>query len=71
MSSAYHLQIDRMTKRVNYIIEQMLYVCIALRQHDWVSQLPVIECTINLARSETTSFSLFFLSSGHRPGPMI
>lgn len=71
MSSAYHPQSDGLTERANRTIEQMLRQCIAPNQKDWVAKLPAIEFAINLARSETTGYSPFFLNSGRIPRSMI
>ncbi len=71
MSSLYHPETDRLTERANCTIEQMLRQCIGPTQKDWVSKLPVIEFAINLACSETTGYSPFFLNSGHIPRSMI
>ncbi|KIY61552.1 hypothetical protein CYLTODRAFT_362726, partial [Cylindrobasidium torrendii FP15055 ss-10] len=49
----------------------MLRQCIGPNHKDWVSKLPAIEFAINLARSETTGYSPFFLNSGRMPRTMI
>ncbi|KIY65091.1 hypothetical protein CYLTODRAFT_357394, partial [Cylindrobasidium torrendii FP15055 ss-10] len=49
----------------------MLRQCISPNQKDWVSKLPGIEFAINLARSETTGYSPFFLNSGRMPRSLI
>ena len=71
MSSAYHPEMDGSTKRANRTIGQMLQSCIGPTQKDWVSRLPAIEFTINLARSESTGYSLFFLNTRQMPRAMI
>ena len=49
----------------------MLCQCISLNQKDWVSKLPAIDFAINLARSETTSYTPFFLNTSCMPCFMI
>lgn len=43
----------------------------SLTQKDWVTRLPVIELALNMARSDTTGFSPFYLNYGRVPYPMI
>ena len=71
MSSAYHPETDGSTERANRMIGQMLQSCIGLTQKDWVSRLPAIEFAINLAQSESTGYSPFFLNTGRMPRAMI
>jgi len=71
MSSAYHPKTDGSTERANRTIGQMLQSCIGPTQKDWVSKLPAIEFAINMARSESTGYSPFFLNTGRMPRAMI
>ncbi len=71
MSSAYHPQTDGATECANPTITQMLRQCVSANQRDWVLKLPAIEFAMNLARSDTTGFSPFFLNSGQLPQSMI
>ena len=71
MSSAYHPETDGSTEHANRTIGQMLRSCIGPTQKDWVSKLPAIEFAINLARSESTGYSPFFLNTGRMPRAMI
>jgi len=71
MSSAYHPETDGSTERANRTIGQMLRSCIGPTQKDWVTRLPAIEFAINLARSESTGYSPFFLNTGRMPRTMI
>jgi transposase InsO family protein len=71
MSSAYHPETDGSTERANRTIGQMLRSCISPNQRDWVARLPAIEFAINLARSESTGYSPFFLNSGRLPRTLI
>ena len=60
MSSSYHPETDGITERANQTITQMIRQCISPTQKDWMSKLPAIEFAINIARSESTSYSPFF-----------
>ncbi len=71
MSSAYHPQSDGSTEHANRTVTQMIQTCIATNQKDWVLRLPGIEFAINLAKSESTGFSPFFLNSGQTPCALI
>ncbi|TFY69679.1 hypothetical protein EVJ58_g270 [Rhodofomes roseus] len=71
LSSAYHPQSDGSTERANRTITQMLRQCVSPSQKDWVTRLPGIEFALNLARSESTGYALFFLNSGRMPRSMI
>lgn len=71
MSSAYHPQSDGSTERANRTVTQMLRQCIDATQKNWVTKLPAIEFAINLARSESTGYSPFFLNTGRIPRSMI
>jgi hypothetical protein len=50
---------------------QMLRQCVQPDQKDWAEKLPAIEFAMNLARSETTGFSPFFLNYARTPRAMI
>ena len=67
MSLVYHPESDSSMERANYSVMQMLCQCIRLNQRDWASKLPAIEFAINIACSESTGYSPFFLNSGHMP----
>jgi hypothetical protein len=71
MCSAYHAETDGSTERANKTIGQMLRSCIAPNQCDWVARLPAVEFAINLARSESTGYSPFFLNSGRMPRTLV
>lgn len=71
MLSAYHPQTDGLTERANRTVNQMLRQCINGKQSNWVPKLPAIEFAINLARSESTGYTPFFLNYGRMPRSMI
>src|SRR5882724_8038857 len=47
VSTAYHSETNRQTKRVNQILEQYLRVYINYQQDDWVNLLPLAEFAYN------------------------
>ncbi|KAG2052165.1 hypothetical protein BDR06DRAFT_865524, partial [Suillus hirtellus] len=57
--------------QANCTVTQMLRSCIPSNQKDWVSQLPAIKFAINLAQSELTSLSPFFINTGRMPRAMV
>jgi hypothetical protein len=48
LSTAFHLQTNRESERVNQKIEQYLRICGNFQQDDWASLLPIIEFTHNV-----------------------
>jgi transposase InsO family protein len=71
MSSTYHPETDGAIEQANHTVNQMLRSCISPNQQDWVSRLPAIEFTINIATLESTGYSPFFTNYGRMPRPMI
>ena len=71
MSSAYHPETDGSTEHANRTVTQMLRSVISTNQRDWVTRLPAIEFAINLASSEGTGYSPFFMNYGRLPRTMI
>jgi hypothetical protein len=71
MSSAYHPESDGGTERANRTVTQMLRQCIGPKQKDWVAKLPAVKFAMNSARSESTGYAPFFLSTGRMPRSMI
>jgi transposase InsO family protein/Tfp pilus assembly protein PilV len=67
MSTAYHPQTDGLTERYNKVLGAMLRAVVMGEQRDWARKLPMFEFAINLARSETTGFSPFYLNNGRLP----
>ena len=62
---------DGVTEHANKTMMQMLRQCVSLKQKDWVTKLPAIEFTMNLARLSTTGFTPFYLNYGRNPSPII
>ncbi|KAJ3486050.1 hypothetical protein NLI96_g4519 [Meripilus lineatus] len=71
LSSSYHPQTDGATERANRTMTQMLRQCVHPDQKDWVQKLPAIELAMNMARSDTTGFSPFYLNYGRMPRSLI
>ena len=61
--SAYHSQMDGATEHANRTVTQMLCQCMNDKQMDWVGKPLAIEFAINLAQSESTDYSPFFLNN--------
>jgi hypothetical protein len=57
-SSAYHLQIDGQTERVNQIIEDVLHACV-LTDVKWDKHLPLAEFSYNNSYQESIKMSPF------------
>ncbi|OJT02036.1 Retrovirus-related Pol polyprotein from transposon 17.6 [Trametes pubescens] len=71
LSSAYHPQTDGMTERANRTMTQMLRQCVQADQKDWAMRLPAVELALNMARSDTTGFSPFYLNYGQMPRSLV
>ena len=71
MLSAYHSESDGAMERMNHTVTQMIRLCIGTNQQDWVAKLPAIEFAINLACSESTGYTPFFLNTEHMPKSFI
>ncbi|PIL26936.1 hypothetical protein GSI_10074 [Ganoderma sinense ZZ0214-1] len=71
LSSSFHPQTDGATERANRTMTQMLRQCVRPDQKDWVLHLPAIELAMNMARSETTGFSPFYLNYGQLPRSLV
>ena len=49
-------------EHANHTMTQMLHQCVHPDQKDWVQCLPAIELAMNMAHSDTTGFSPFYLN---------
>jgi hypothetical protein len=58
-SSAYHPQTDEQMKRVNQIIEDMLYACVLMDGPKWNKHLPLAEFSYNNSYQESIKMSPF------------
>jgi len=67
MSTSFHLQMDRITERVNRSIGQLFRAMIDPDQRDWVKKSPLIEFTINSSINSATGLMLFEINNGYMP----
>jgi hypothetical protein len=67
LSSAYHLESDGQTKRVNQILEQYLRCYVNYLQYDWCDLLPLAEFTYNNTPHNSTGVTPFFANKGYHP----
>jgi hypothetical protein len=65
-SSAYHLQKDGQTERVNQILEDMLRACVMGHQGSWDKDLPWAEFSYNNSYQESLKMAPFDVLYGHR-----
>ena len=66
-STAYHLQTDRQTERVNQLVKEFLTMFINDKQDDWSNWLAVAQFCHNDWRHLATTYSPFFLTYGYHP----
>ena len=67
MSSAFHLQTDGQTERVNQVIEAHLPPYINQEQDDWVDLLPMAEHAYNNSTTSVTGMTPFYANYGRHP----
>jgi len=67
LSSAFHLQMDEQTERVNQVLEQYLCCTINYQQDDWTSQLTLAEFAYNNTVHTSTRQTPFYANYGYRP----
>ena len=67
LSTAFHLETDGQTERVNQTIEQYLRHYCSWKQDDWDELLPMAEFAYKSAKSETTGTSPFEANYGMLP----
>jgi transposase InsO family protein len=67
MSTAYHLQTDGQTERLNQILEQYLRCYVNDRQDNWITLLLLAQIAYNQSPTTTTGTSLFFANYGFEP----
>ncbi|MBW0480623.1 hypothetical protein O181_020338 [Austropuccinia psidii MF-1] len=60
LSTAYHPDSDGQTERVNYILEQYLWMYVSYHKDDWTTWLPLAEFAYNKSDHSSTKQSLFF-----------
>ena len=67
LSTAFHLETDGQTERVNQTLEAYLRHYVNQMQDNWVSLLPMAQLAINNQVSETTKETPFFANFGKNP----
>ena len=67
LSSAYHLQTDGETERVNQEIETYLWIFCRSNPSKWAEQIPMAEFILNIQPHSTTGKSSFYLIMGYKP----
>jgi len=70
MSTAFHLQTDGHTKRLNQTIEANLRAFVGKEQDDWVRLLPMAEFAWNNSTSTGNGMSPFYANYGFHPSAM-
>jgi hypothetical protein len=65
-SSAYHLQTDGQTERVNQILEDMLRVCALQYRRSWDKSLSYVKFSYNNSYQESLKMVLFEMLYGRR-----
>ena len=68
MSTAYHQQTDRQTKRVNEVVEQYLRIYCSWDQKNWMELLPDAEFCYNNTVHSSTKMTPFYTALGYHPG---
>jgi len=66
LSTAYYLQTDGQTERLNQVIKQYLQMFINFQQDNWVKLLPVVQLAYNTALTETTKVTPFFTNFSYK-----
>lgn len=67
LSTAFHLQSDGQTERVNQILDQYLRCFSSYQQDNWSDLLPSAEFAYNNATQDSTKMSPFFANYGYHP----
>src|SRR5467141_332717 len=67
LSTAYHLETDGQTERVNQILEQYLQIYINYQQDNWVNFLPLAEFAYNNTSHSETMVTPFFANKVFHP----
>jgi len=67
MSTAYHLQTDKQTERLNRTLEEMLRTYVGYKQDNWDEYLMTAEFAYNNAKQTSSGFTPFKLDCGQPP----
>src|SRR5277367_5976491 len=66
-STAYHLQTDGQSERMNQTLEQYLRIFVSFRQNNWKEWLSLAEFSYNDSAHAATQQTPFFLNYGQHP----
>ncbi|CAG8582642.1 1815_t:CDS:1 [Paraglomus brasilianum] len=67
MSTAFHLQTNGQTERLNRALEEMLRIYTTYKQDQWDEYLPAAEFAYNNSKQISTGFTPFELDTGQHP----
>lgn len=67
ISTAYHLQSDRSTERVNQTLERYLRNYCSNQQDDWFDLLPMVEHVYNWTSANSSKVSPYYANYGYQP----
>jgi hypothetical protein len=67
MSTAFHLQTDGQTERMNRVVEEVLRHFVSESHNNWAELLPAVELAINTTVKKSVGVSPFMLSHGKEP----
>jgi hypothetical protein len=67
ISTAYHLQTDSQTERLNQEVEKYLHTFVNHRQYDWVTWLTTAKFMYNDHPHTMTGYTPFYLVTGQHP----
>lgn len=65
MTTAYHLQTNGLTERLDRTLADMISMCVDVEHKNWDDILPYVTLVYNMARQETTQKVPFSLVYGH------
>jgi hypothetical protein len=69
ISTAYHLETDEETERVNQTLEQYLYEFCNFDQDNWREMLLMVEYAYNNSVTSPTAMTLFYTNYRYHPRP--
>jgi hypothetical protein len=67
LSTAFYLESDGQTERINAILKQYLRAYCNYQQNNWKQLRPMVEFCYKNSQSETTKVSPFFANFGYHP----
>ena len=67
MSTAFHLETDGQTERINQTLEQYIRSYCSYQQDDWASLLPLAKYAYNTSLSESSKVTPFEINYGFTP----